>query len=188
MEYTTDWFLNNIPLWEKTLFPLAGKPLRVLEIGCFEGRATVWLLQNILTHPDSQITCIDPFTSDQELHEIDFRKVQERFLRNTIEWKEKVDLHIGRSAEILPILPSDSYDLIYVDGSHLAKDALIDGVLSHLLLKEKGIIIFDDYLWNTLVKFPLVPKGAIDAFMECFALEYDVLYLGHQVILQKKKV
>ena len=37
-------------------------------------------------------------------------------------------------------------DLIYIDGSHLAKDVLSDAILSWKLLKPSGVMIFDDYL------------------------------------------
>lgn len=33
---------------EQVLMPLRGQPLRALEIGCFEGAATTWLLDNVL--------------------------------------------------------------------------------------------------------------------------------------------
>ena len=61
-EFTSDWFSEHIPLWESQLFRLKGEAnLSFLEIGAFEGRATLWLLNNILTHSSSGITCIDPF-------------------------------------------------------------------------------------------------------------------------------
>ena len=53
--YTRDWFGNNVPVWTRLLAPLAGRPgARALEIGCFEGRATCWLLGNVLTGADAR--------------------------------------------------------------------------------------------------------------------------------------
>ena len=37
---------------------------------------------------------------------------------------------------------------IYVDGSHEAPDVLFDAILAHKLVKNNGIIAFDDYLWS----------------------------------------
>ena len=49
-KFTTDWFTNRIPLWEKILAPLKGKQgIHYLEIGVFEGRSAIWMLENILT-------------------------------------------------------------------------------------------------------------------------------------------
>ena len=45
--YSVDWFSNNIPVWEMVFSEtnLKGKDnLIFLEIGCFEGRATNYML------------------------------------------------------------------------------------------------------------------------------------------------
>ena len=36
------------------------------------------------------------------------------------------------------------YDIIYIDGSHEARDVLEDAVLAYRLLKIGGLLIFDD--------------------------------------------
>ncbi|WP_162666955.1 class I SAM-dependent methyltransferase [Gemmata massiliana] len=59
--FTEDWFAYNVPVWARVLAPLVGKPVRALEIGVFEGRSTVWLLENVLTHPDVSLTWTDTF-------------------------------------------------------------------------------------------------------------------------------
>jgi hypothetical protein len=40
---------------------MAGRPVNFLELGSYEGRSTVWMLESLLTHPQSHITCVDPF-------------------------------------------------------------------------------------------------------------------------------
>src|SRR5207237_8458694 len=42
-----DWFSSNIPSWQQ-LFAAAGAPRSVLEIGGYEGRATVWMGENLI--------------------------------------------------------------------------------------------------------------------------------------------
>lgn len=60
--FTSDWFSRNLPFWMKFCVPLAaGNALRGLEVGCFEGRSTAWMLSNVLVHPESSITCVDTF-------------------------------------------------------------------------------------------------------------------------------
>lgn len=59
-----DWFSANIFLFEKYLSAYAGQPCHFLEIGTYEGRATTWLLDNILTHTNAQIDCIDMWLQD----------------------------------------------------------------------------------------------------------------------------
>ena len=61
-KFTTDWFIENLPIWERYLIHLANQPeINVLEIGSWEGMSACWLLDNILTHDSSRITCIDTF-------------------------------------------------------------------------------------------------------------------------------
>lgn len=46
--FTDDWFSIHIPIWAKALAPFAGKPnLKYLEVGVFEGRAAMWMLEEI---------------------------------------------------------------------------------------------------------------------------------------------
>src|SRR3569832_159477 len=60
--FTHDYFSPNIGQWSKDQARFAGLPnLRFLEVGRFEGRSACWLLQNILTHESSRITCLDLF-------------------------------------------------------------------------------------------------------------------------------
>lgn len=186
MSYTQDWFTHNIPIWQQFLLRLTGQPLKALEIGSYEGRSTVWLLENILTHPDSKIICVDPYKeySDLENNNIDWQQIKERFIENVSPYKEKVELWEIESSE-LGKADYNQFDIIYVDGDHSSHQTLVDGVLSHLLLKSGGIIIFDDYLWGGLFKAPNTPKGAIDAFMDCLCDKYQVLHIGYQVILKK---
>ena len=190
MSYSTDWFTKNIPIWKKTLADLKGKPIRAIELGSYEGRSAVWLMENILTHPDARLTCVDSWKDGVNTTEYGvppvWEEVEQRFFDNMQPFRDKVNVIKGRTFDYLLSETRESVDLIYVDASHTAHDALIDGVLSHLLLKPGGIIIFDDYLWGALNHAPNVPKGAIDAFMECFAEEYEALSIGYQVVLRKK--
>ena len=56
---------------------------------------------------------------------------------------------IGYSQNELKKLNKNYYDFIYIDGDHTNEGVFIDSVLSFPLLKNGGIIIFDDYLWSS---------------------------------------
>ncbi|MGH7935794.1 MAG: class I SAM-dependent methyltransferase, partial [Chthoniobacterales bacterium] len=58
-KYSADWFAHSRAHYEQFLTHLTGKPCHILEIGCFEGRGTCWLLENIATNRAARITCID---------------------------------------------------------------------------------------------------------------------------------
>jgi SAM-dependent methyltransferase len=178
-DFTADWFGGHIPVWQTALAHLAGRPdVDFLEVGCFEGRATVWLLGNILTHPGARIDCVDVFFDPS---------YEWRFDHNirTALGTSKVQKRKGRSQEILRGLPFAHYDAVYIDGSHAAVDVLEDAVLAFRLLKPGGVLIFDDYEWNAHQDPLLLPKIAINAFLGIYQRQYEMLHMGYQVIIKK---
>jgi len=54
------------------------------------------------------------------------------------------------------------------------------------MLRPKGILIFDDYLWGEPRDILHRPKAAIDAFANLFAEELDVIHSGYQFIVKRK--
>lgn len=208
---TTDWFSWNIPNWERWLFPLAGKPdVRFLEIGCYEGRATLWLLSNILTHETARIDCLDVF-EDPGSPSTDGRNRQKPTSDVTCGYESRFDHNIGTdpsgnkvrklkaaSQETLRNLDLYCYDAIYIDGSHIACDVLEDAVLAFRLLRVGGIMIFDDYEWNGTEKpsdnnpqsrrVPdplLTPRLAIDTFLHLYNGQYELIAKGYQIAIMK---
>lgn len=173
--------------------------MKALEVGSFEGRSAVWLLENLLTHPTSHLTCIDMFEMDGEFREIRDRMklsvpddidIEGHFDANMLATgaASRVTKLKGASTEMLRRLPLHSFDLIYIDGSHTARNVLTDAVLCWDLLKLNGILIFDDYRWNPFTEDALKgPQKAIDAFMECFDGEYVLVLMDYQVMLRKTK-
>jgi predicted O-methyltransferase YrrM len=133
-----------------------------------------------LTHPTAKATGIDIFPD----------KLKKRFLDNlkTGGFLDKVTVIQGWSQVELRRLPLDTYDIIYIDGSHLAKDVLTDAVLCWPLLKDNGIIIFDDYKWKLDRPVQLRPKSAIDSFLVCFGGLYELIHRGYQIIIRKQKL
>lgn len=170
-----DWFSVNIPFFEKHLTPYAGTPFQAFEIGTFEGRSAVWLLQHVLTHPASRLTCID----------ICRQPVLDGNLLETGA-ADRVEVRIGRSTEIVPTLRSNAFDFAYVDGSHSSCDVLDDAVLAFLKIKVGGLMAFDDYLWDD-PKYNQhgTPKPAIDAFVACNRHKLDVIDRGYQLWIRK---
>jgi hypothetical protein len=122
--FTADWFSSNIPSFWKHLKVLHGTPCSILEIGCFEGRASTWLLQNIATSPDSRLLCLD--CNDQPLLWPNITQAG---------GEKRTEFRRGISRETLRTLPAATYDFIYIDGAHATVDVLEDAVLSFRLAK-----------------------------------------------------
>ena len=146
--FTNDWFTSRIPGWTDILHELKGQPVYALEIGCYEGMATLWLLENILTSPLARITVIDTFEGNKEHktgeYKTSFKFTEQLFKENIKPFVEKVTILKGKSEKKL-LQIKDTFDFIYIDGSHVACDVMSDAVLAWKLLKENGIMIFDDY-------------------------------------------
>jgi len=195
--FTLNLMRQHIPVWEKVVGTFAGKPdLQFLEIGSYEGQSACWLLENILTHPGSRLTCIDLFeVPGKEQGHFDAStdsfnmSFYQRFLYNLslTQAAHRVRIIAENSARALRSLLPDFYDFIYVDGSHLAKDVIRDALLSWDLLKRDGIVIFDDYKWQSPQDSGALasPKIAIDSFLRIFEGDYKVLFHDYQVICQK---
>jgi predicted O-methyltransferase YrrM len=186
-KFRVDWFSHNIPVWEQLLAPLKGKPeLRVLEIGSYQGRSTVWLLENILTDATASIDCVDTFEGSVEHTPEQKQGLLELFMHNTRSFGDKVRVHKGRSFDVLHAFePKETYDMIYVDGDHTASSVLEDAVLSLPLLKKGGIMIFDDYEWTGMPRMVDRPQIAINAFTAIYADKVRVIHRAYQLAVQK---
>ena len=184
-DFTTNWFTYQVPVWTAALAPYKGKPdVRYLEVGLYEGRSSIWMLENILTHPSARMTGVDPFLGPYK----------EKYFKNLrmSGASDKVETITGYSQVALRGLPLNSYDIIYIDGSHSQEDVLEDAVLSWRLLHPGGILIFDDYRWagclvsGTCDSPTDLPRTAIDRFCQCYAKHFEVVHNSYQLILRKK--
>ena len=179
--FTQDGTTKNAPIWAKALAGLAHKPgVNALEVGTYEGRSAIWFLENILTGPSSSITCIDIFDGPYE----------RTFDRNVSGFGARVKKIRAPSQHALRSLKLYSYDFAYIDGSHVAKDVLVDALLTWDLIKPGGFIIFDDYQWEGLSDQlrgeAYRPKIAIEAFLRVMEPYIEVVHSGYQVIVRKR--
>lgn len=177
-QFSADWFSHVIPSWQR-LFRLFGwsqeRAFTVIEIGSFEGRSALWLLDNLLGHPESRIYCIDLFDRGVEHPPTNGRTVRQQFDSNIAESPHAAKVRVLAQPSYQGLIElahrGVRADLVYVDGSHRAPDVLEDLVLGFRLAKVGAVIICDDYLWS---KEPMgeqdlvnAPKLAIDAFVNC---------------------
>ena len=215
--FTKDWHSRHVAYWSHHLKPFVNKPCNYLEIGCFEGLSTVWMLSHVLTNPSSQLTVCDTFCGVQGQNDI------AETTRVTSQTRMRFDDNISRCpgtakpirlfatmscnmfAELLSLNPNagaaegpaasdlaaqalrhrPEYDLIYVDGSHVARDVLLDAVCGFALLRVGGLIMFDDYQWKLLPEEYNCPGLGIDVFRSCFQAHIEIVHLGYQFFCRK---
>lgn len=179
--FTEDWFTNNIPLWKKQLGRLRGKPLSFLEVGTFEGRSALWMLENVLTHPDSLLYIVDDWSDAGDRNSDPYAT----FLRNIAQHRKKVKILRGCSREMLRGIRRERFDFAYIDASKHSRNVLEEAVLIFPLLKPNALLIFDDYTHNKEHSHDC-PRHGVDAFLNVYANHIRVLHLGWQAVIRKR--
>jgi len=188
MKFTQDWFSHNIPNFEIIKANLS-ECKSILEIGCFEGRATCWMLENMLSL-DGDIVCVDTFKGSEEHTQIELSDVYKLWQYNVDASRGEdqcVACYIGTSYEMLGRLISEEqrFDFIYIDGSHTASDVMTDACMAWGLLKHGGIMLFDDYVWEDAPGILHRPKLGVDYFTTLFSEQNQLVLLGYQLALRK---
>jgi predicted O-methyltransferase YrrM len=176
-----DWFKLIQDEWAKLTKPLLDRKLRILEIGSFEGASTTWILDNLMAHPESELTAVDSWEGGMdhldtptEVYDA-FDEIESRFRSNVAKCAEVSKLRImkARSDDALLTLRQEHarFDFIYIDASHIALDVLHDAVVSWRMLEEGGTLVFDDWSWKGYNEPCYNPRPAIAGFLNCVAPE-----------------
>ena len=177
-EFTTDWFGRYSAYWVELFSGQGWRPdvaRTVVEIGSYEGRSALWMLENLLQHPRSRLHCVDTF-HDREKPDSYWRRFEANVLRSP--HAGKVSVSVSASLPFLTrfVASGNRADFVYVDGSHRAAEVLEDLVLAFHATRPGGIIICDDYLKGappgdlTLGS----PKLAVDAFTTIYRDRLDI--------------
>ena len=196
--FSNNWFaVTAKTIWDGLIPTL--QPAKFLEVGSFEGASACYLIEH--TKRDLELHCIDTWEGGIEHQRagVDMSAVEARFHDNTTlavrrsPHPVKIVTHKGRSDDQLAGLLAgghrDFFDMIYIDGSHYAHDALSDAVLSFPLLKVGGHMFFDDYLWkgNGISPDPLnAPKLGVDAFMNVFYHKMRLILSPNAQVVARK--
>ncbi len=178
MDFTADWFSRNTIYWSE-LFASVGwradEPRTIIEIGSFEGRSALWMLENLLRHPASRLHCVDTFHDSENP-----QSYWHRFRANVLSsaHADKVSVAASPSLPFLAafVAAGNRADFVYVDGSHRAADVLEDLVLAFHAARPGGIIICDDYLKGSRSGDMTLgtPKLAVDAFTTIYRDRLDI--------------
>jgi hypothetical protein len=165
-------------------------PKVTIEIGVFEGESTFNITHLMVQqNPEYKHYAIDPFSASENLKQevVDSAKAQ---FKSNMEEFPQVELIEKNSFEGLIELYNRGVkaDLIYVDGSHFAKDVLTDAAIGFEMLNVGGVMLFDDAVsWRYGQVIQDSPKIAIDAFIMCNWNRLKVLEMpnGYQTAIQK---
>ncbi|HKK41202.1 MAG TPA: class I SAM-dependent methyltransferase [Bacteroidales bacterium] len=182
--FTADWFSHNIPQLYHSLEKADRTFNDYLEIGSFEGLSTCWMARLLeLKSQKPSITAIDffgykPDHGDFGKH---FDKNVGNFIKNIA--VKKIKSHSAKALADL-FQEKSEFDLIYVDGAHDALNVIVDASLCWRMLRDGGVIIFDDYFWFSGENSKNV-LHAVNAFLNLIEGQFKVLGVYHQVVLKK---
>ncbi|MBA4096685.1 MAG: hypothetical protein C0484_07950 [Rhodospirillum sp.] len=188
-DLTTDWTSHSFSIWAPLLAASRDMPLAVLEIGSWEGRSAIFFLQYLRR---CHITCIDTFAgSPEHFQDPEWQAalphIEQRFDSNLAEFGERVEKLKDTSARALAGLQAEDrrFDIVFVDGSHRSADVELDATLSWPMVREGGLVIFDDYEWPLAPEPTERPRLGIDGFLSGRTGEYRELHRGYQLIVEK---
>lgn len=188
-DYWSEYHFKNLEKITRRLSTCKlNHPIEILEIGTYEGRTGIKLLESV---PRSHLTIIEPHPSENLYHNYEYW-----FSINRASLIEKP------SSEALVDLRGNLFDLIYIDGDNNSCSVIEDAILSWRLLHIEGVMVFNDYLleinsrefyeshkeFETHKKDGLMfhhPKEAIDAFLTIYKGQYKVYVGNYQVGLIK---
>lgn len=190
------WFELIRPEWEELTYSLRGKQLQVLEIGSFEGASTTWILDNLMSHPESTMTVIDTFEGGMEhqngsdnADKYELASLESRFRANVSKCKHADKLRVMKAHSDVALLAlrqeQSQFDFIYIDASHVAIDVLHDAVVCWRMLTVHGTMVFDDFRWKGYMQDCYNPRIAILAFLQCAAPEVETRETESQMWVTK---
>lgn len=167
------------------------QPWTMLTIGVFEGAAEVWLMQNVLTHPDSRLYCIDPWEQTTKLDQAFMHECRQNAEYNLLPWAQRVTLTQGYSQDVMSAsiargnhcgVPIGTFDLVIIDGDHNLEPVYQDAVNALEFVKPNGWLLFDDvrnriykpdHVYHGIEKFLGTHRSAVEKvfahrYMDCY--------------------
>lgn len=151
----------------------------ILEIGTYEGLASIWFAKKYLKNPGSTLTIVDPFFPDDKTTNM-LQDTETNFQKNFAKIKSsKISFYKSTSDEFFKNTKK-SFNFVYIDGSHELEDIKKDLFNSDKCLEKNGIIWCDDYGKKSMNCF--IP---IDEFFEENKDRYKILFKGYQIAYKK---
>jgi predicted O-methyltransferase YrrM len=111
------------------------QPKRILEVGTFTGYATLCLAEGL--------------TEDGIIHTIEVNRELEEMLYShfkSTNVENKIKLHFGEAEAIIPQLPEDNFDMVFIDADKKNNYTYFQIVFNKV--RQGGLIIIDNVLWK----------------------------------------
>jgi len=154
--YFDEWKEDLLDFFNKINVNIINKNVEnvhVLEFGCYQGKTSIWFLENILTHESSSLTVVDTFLGSTTQTPTQCMHLQQLFTHNITPFVNKVHVYKESVYDFYKnvccannSVYMNKYDYIFIDTEINNKDALTNAIYAKDLVKCGGFIIFPHYL------------------------------------------
>ena len=178
-QYKKNYFFNSDIQNNIHKFVNKNSKNHILEIGTYEGLASIWFSKKYLKNSASTLTIVDPFFLEDKTTAI-LEDTQINFQKNYNIFRSSQTKYYKLTSDEFFKNNKELYNFIYIDGSHELEDIKNDLINSDKCLEKNGIIWCDDYSKTSLDCF--IP---INEFFEDNKDRYRLLFKSYQIAYKK---
>ena len=120
----------------------------ICELGHFHGKSSIYIASILEEQGYGKLTTFDMFSTLAKPGPSIFQLVNEFSLQNYVNVCLSNEGYIWDLSNLIQRKKEKIFDLVYIDGGHTFESTALAFVLIDLLLKDNGIIIFDDLHWS----------------------------------------
>ena len=182
--FSNKWFLNNFEIFNYFLPENKNEKFNYLEIGCFEGLSSFYVLSQFKFVNAYFLDIWDEPNKNSKSLTDDFNKVEKLFDENLSKFnftKIKDDSVISMRKLLRKNM---NFDFIYIDGSHNGEDILSDAIEAFKILKKGGLIFFDDFLQHELNR-KIQSYVGIEKFLELYSNDLQIVFFQNNLVVKK---
>ena len=182
--FSNKWFLNNFEIFNYFLPENKNEKFNYLEIGCFEGLSSFYVLSQFKFVNAYFVDIWDEPNKNSKSLTGDFNKVEKLFDENLSKFnftKIKDDSVISMRKLLRKNM---NFDFIYIDGSHNGEDILSDAIEAFKILKKGGLIFFDDFLQYELNR-KIQSYVGIEKFLELYFNDLQIVFFQNNLVVKK---
>ena len=182
--FSNKWFLNNFEIFNYFLPENKNEKFNYLEIGCFEGLSSFYVLSQFKFVNAYFVDIWDEPNKNSKSLTGDFNKVEKLFDENLSKFnftKIKDDSVISMRKLLRKNM---NFDFIYIDGSHNGEDILSDAIEAFKILKKGGLIFFDDFLQYE-VNRKIQSYVGIEKFLELYSSNLKIVFFQNNLVVKK---
>ena len=182
--FSNKWFLNNFEIFNYFLPENKNEKFNYLEIGCFEGLSSFYVLSQFKFVNAYFVDIWDEPNKNSKSLTGDFNKVEKLFDENLSKFnftKIKDDSVISMRKLLRKNM---NFDFIYIDGSHNGEDILSDAIEAFKILKKGGLIFFDDFLQYEINR-KIQSYVGIEKFLELYSSDLQLVFFQNNLVVKK---